>query len=293
MKKLTDEEIGENIYKLISKKDMNEIKEGKDNGSEILEISVNDIVPNKNQPRENFDEDNLLSLAESIEENGLIQPIIIKKLGDKYELIAGERRLRAVKLLDMEKIPAIIRDIDDKKSAKLALIENIQREDLTPVEEALAYKNMIENYNVTQKELSKSIGKSRPYISNTIRLLDLDEQVLDHINNNLISIGHGKAILALDDKETQRKLAKEIMDKGLSVRETERIIKKINEEKPNEEKVDPNVIMEKDNYLITLEEQLMMSLGTKVNLIPGKKKGIIEIEYYTEDDLGRIIERLQ
>lgn len=248
----------------------------------ILNISIKDIIPNQNQPRVDFDNDLLEELAKSIEIHGLIQPILVRNIKGKYEIIAGERRWRACKLAGLKEVPSIVKDIGQEESAKIALIENIQREDLNPVEEAKAYKRLMEEFNLTQEELSLTIGKSRSYISNSVRILNLDNKVLDHISSGELSQGHGKAILSIKDKEQQVKIAKEILYKNLNVRDAENLTRnKNNVEKGLEE-----------SYIISIEEKLMMSLGTKVNLLQGEKKGKIEIEYYGDEDLERLLEIL-
>lgn len=247
-------------------------------------IDINLISPNKNQPRKNIDKKALAELADSIKAHGLIQPIIIRKVGKKYEIIAGERRWRASKIAGLEEIPCIIKDIDDKVSSKYALIENIQREDLNPIEEAIAYKKLMEDYDLTQEELAKELGKSRSYIANTVRLLNLHEKVIEYISKGQLTAGHGKALLSIKDKEKQLQVAEEIIKKGLNVRDVENISNKKDKKKDKDKK---------EPYIIEVEENLMRILGTKVNLVQGKKKGKIEIEYYGNEDLERIIDILK
>lgn len=248
----------------------------------IEEIKVDDIVVNKNQPRNKFDQEKIIELAESIKKNGLLQPILVRKTDNNYELIAGERRLRATKHLNKEKILAIIIDATDVESAKYALIENIQRENLDPIEEALGYKKLLENYKLTQQELSDYIGKSRSYIANSMRILKLDKEVLDKLQDGSISVGHGKLLLSLG-KEEQIKTLEEIIKKDLSVRDTESLIREINIKTTRKNK--KNI---KDPHIKELEDIFMKKLGTKVNFVKGKKKGKIEIEYYNQEDLDRI-----
>lgn len=256
----------------------------------IKDIDINLIVPNKNQPRRSFNEENLVELAKSIKLNGLIQPIIIRKLGKKYEIIAGERRLRAAKIAGFKEIPSIIKDIDDAKSSKFAIIENIQREDLSPVEEGQAYKMLIDKYKLTQEELADEMGKSRSYISNAMRILSLDREILDLLEEGQLSQGHAKVLLSIKSDKVQKEIAKEIIEKSLSVRETESLIDEISKkEKPDKKSSRKK---QKPSNVIAVEESLMSSLGTKVNLKTGKKKGKIEIEYYGLEDLERLIEIL-
>lgn len=254
----------------------------------IVNIKISDIYPNNTQPRKNFDEDKIISLCDSIKKHGVLQPIVLKPNDDgKYMIIAGERRYRACVMAKKEEIPAIIKDIPIKEVMEIALIENLQRENLNIIEEGLAYKNLIEKYNSTQEELASLIGKSRPYITNTMRLLNLSKEVIKYIELEQISPGHGKALLRISDEKKQIELAQRIIKENLSVRKTEEIIKDIIENKKKKNKP-----KEKDIFIKDIEERLTNCLGTKVNIFSGKKKGKIEIEYYTDDDLNDIIERL-
>lgn len=259
-------------------------------GDLIKDVDIGLIVPNKNQPRRSFDEEKLKELSKSIKVNGLIQPIIIRKTGKKYELIAGERRLRAAKLAGFKEIPSIVRDIDEARSSKFAVIENIQRENLNPVEEGQAYRMLIDKYKLSQDELASQVGKSRSYISNAMRILNLDGEILELIEEGKLSPGHAKVLLSIKSDKVQRELAQEIIEKDLSVRETESLLAEISKgEKP---KKIPSRKRKKPSNVIAVEESLMSSLGTKVNLKTGKKKGKIEIEYYGLEDLERLIEIL-
>ena len=251
----------------------------------IVHININEIEPNEEQPRKQFEKKSLNELKESIEQFGIIQPIIVRKKEDKYEIIAGERRWRAAKEAKLEEIPCIIKEIDDKEAMKLALIENIQREDLNPIEEASAYKSLMENYKLTQEDLAKTIGKSRSYVGNTVRLLNLDEEIIKNIAEGKLSSSHGRTLLAISDKNERLKTADEIINNKMNVRETEKIAKKSKKRKPK-------AMPTKDPFIVDIEEKLMSSLGTKVNLIPKKTGGKIEIEFYSAEDLERIIEIL-
>ncbi len=253
----------------------------------IKNISIKDIVPKEDQPRRDFDKNALKDLARSIEVHGVIQPILLRKLEDKYEIVAGERRYRASKIANLEEIPSIIVDVDGEDAAKLALIENIQREDLNPIEEAMAYRQLMEDFDLKQEELANAIGKSRSYITNSIRLLNLDDKVIEYLYTGKLTTGHGKVLLGIKDREQQIKVADKIISVGLNVRETESEVKKTKDTKKKHKSkrdIDP--------YTRDIEEQLMRSLGTKVNLIKGDKIGKIEIEYYGEEDLKRIFEIL-
>nr|WP_130805436.1 ParB/RepB/Spo0J family partition protein [Senegalia massiliensis] len=253
----------------------------------IIDIKLSKVKPNKNQPREKFNLDTIEELSRSIDKVGLIQPIVVKKSNSGYEIIAGERRFRAVKNLGVDTIPAIIRE-DDKKSAEIALIENIQRENLNPIEEAYAYENIIRKNEITQEQLSNIIGKSRSYIANLMRLLKLSDKIQDMMKEGLLSGGHARALLSISEKEVQYDIAKTILEQKLSVRETEKLVLKYKNESNTKKK---NKVR-KDPMIAEIEEDLRKVFGTKVNINKGRKKGKIEIEYYNDDDLDRIIELL-
>ncbi|MCC0649145.1 ParB/RepB/Spo0J family partition protein [Clostridioides sp. ZZV15-6598] len=266
-----------------------EIK-GETSDKEIVSIDIDKIYPNEVQPRKQFDEEKIKVLSESIKNYGVLQPIVVKMdENNKYMIIAGERRFRASKLANKSQIPAIIKDIEMKDIMEIALIENLQREDLNSIEEALAYKSLIEHYNVTQEEISEAVGKSRPHITNTLRLLNLGQDVIDMIDNGKITAGHGKALLRIVDKKLQLQIAKKIEEEELSVREVENIAKKISE---NKEEDMPKKSKPKDVFILDVEDKLRNIFGTKVNISKGKKKGKIEIEYYNDDDLNSIVSML-
>ncbi|MDY0236019.1 MAG: ParB/RepB/Spo0J family partition protein [Gudongella sp.] len=246
-------------------------------------VELNSIIPREDQPRKVFDKGALDDLAQSIKENGVIQPIILRKAENEYQIIAGERRWRAAKLAGLVSIPSIVRSIDAETTAKISLIENIQRENLNAIEEAQAYKSLLDEYDLKQEELAKAVGKSRAYISNTLRLLKLDKAVIEYIYEGKLSAGHGKALLSIEDKEEQKRIADRIIADGLNVRETE------NKTSKNKKRISKKM---KDSYIIDLEEQLMGALGTKVQLVAKKKSGKIEIEYYDNDDLERLLDLL-
>ena len=261
--------------------------ETKEKSSSTTLIPLNSIVNNSDQPRKFFDSDNIAELAESIKNHGIIQPLILKKNGNKYVIIAGERRWRAAKMLSLKEVPAIIMELSDKEILEISLIENIQRQDLNPIEEALAYRKLIDDFNLTQQELSKRIGKSRVAITNTLRLINLDERVQQYLIESVISEGHGRALLAVEDKHLQYDLAQKIIDEKLSVRELERLIKLLFKEKDNDNKKKNEEI---NPYIKDVQNRLQDYFGTKVNINSKNKKGKIEIEYYSEDDLNRILE---
>ncbi|NLM47696.1 MAG: ParB/RepB/Spo0J family partition protein [Epulopiscium sp.] len=256
--------------------------------NQIKMISINSIEPNKEQPRKYFDEDKLEELASSIKEHGIIQPLIVKQEEDYYVIVAGERRWRAARLAGLKEIPVIIQDYTTKELMEISLIENIQREDLNAIEEAKAYETLMNQFSLTQEELAGRIGKSRPAIANTLRLLQLDEKIQELIIQGEITEGHGRAILRLPDKEAQLALAKKIIKDHLSVRETE---KKVDEmlKKPKKKTIKD----EKEVIYKEIEDKIKNILGTKVQITRGKKKGKIEIEYYNENDLERILYLLE
>ncbi|MBZ9637391.1 ParB/RepB/Spo0J family partition protein [Clostridium sp. FP1] len=255
-------------------------------GSTVLKISMNLIKANKDQPRKSFDPEKISELAQSIKEHGVIQPIILNREDDTYAVIAGERRFRAAKSIGLVEIPAIIMNIENKEVLEISLIENIQREDLNPIEEALAYKRLLVDFNLTQEEISKKVCKSRTAITNCMRLLNLDERVQDYIIDGVISEGHGRAILGISDKEIQYGIAQMVIDDSLSVRETEKLVKNFENEK--KEKV---VKHENNIYYKDIMNKLENRFGTKVFInSKNKNKGKIEIEYYSEEDFERILE---
>ncbi len=253
---------------------------------EIVELDIKNIYPNEDQPRKVFDEEKIQILSESIKSYGVLQPIVVKpdEYG-KYMIIAGERRYRASRLAKKSSIPAVIKDLPIRDIMEIALIENLQREDLNPIEEALAYRSLIENHNVTQEEISEAVGKSRPHITNTIRLLNLRKEIIDMVEYGEITAGHGKALLRITDKDKQLEVANKIIEEGLSVRATEILAKKISEEKD----IKIPTKKEKDLFIVDVEEKLRNIFGTKVNISKGKKKGKIEIEYYNDDELNNIV----
>ena len=280
--------LGKGLDSMIpEKKTKAEMKEAQDKS--LAEIKISEIDPNMGQPRKKFDEDELLELAESIKIHGVIQPIILTKRGKRYEIIAGERRWRASKLAGLVKIPAVIREYTDKEIMEVSLIENIQRQDLNPIEEALAFKNLIDEYKMKQDDLAERVSKSRSAITNALRLLKLDDKVKAMLAEGLISTGHARALLAVEDKNKQQILATKIFDEKLSVRETEKLVKQIleNKEPKKEEKPSEKLIYKK------LEDSLKSIIGSKVS-IKGRDngKGKIEIDYYSIEELDRITELL-
>ena len=257
---------------------------------DIITIDLKSIYPNQDQPRRVFDEEKIKILSESIKNYGVLQPIVLKPDDKgKYMIIAGERRYRASKLARKSDIPAVIKDIPMKDIMEIALIENLQREELNPIEEALAYRSLIKNYEVTQEEISEAVGKSRPHITNTLRLLNIPQKIMYMIDQGQLTAGHGKALLRVNDENLQLELANKVIAEELSVRATEALAKKICEDNIKEV---PKKSKEKDVFIVDVEEKLRNIFGTKVNISKGKKKGKIEIEYYNEDDLNNIVSML-
>ena len=251
---------------------------------EIIYVQSEQIKPNPFQPREDFDQKNIEELAQSIKEKGVIQPLLVRRKGDGYELIAGERRLRAVKSLGLNEIPIIIRDVSDQDSLELALIENIQREGLNPIEEAHAYQHLMDKFQVTQEKISEVLGKARVTITNTLRLLKLPHEIQQEMKKGRISFAHGRTLLEIEDANQQRRLAQEIITKGLSVRELESLIK-TSRPKGLRRKI---VQGQGEPLLVLLEEQMQHALATKVRIIKRQKRGHINIEFYSQEDLERI-----
>lgn len=253
-----------------------------------LELKLSDIVPNSEQPRTDFDEDALTELAESIRQFGVLQPLLVQKKGKFYEIIAGERRWRAAKIAGLKKVPVIIKDFTDLETVEISLIENIQRENLNSIEEAYAYKRLIEEFHLKQDEVAERVSKSRAAVTNSMRLLKLDERVQKMLVEDMITSGHARALLSLEDPELQYQTAQKVFDEKLSVRETEKLVKKILnpkkiQEKPADEQM--NAVYER------MEERLKGIVGTKVAISRGKgNKGKIEIEYYSQEELERILE---
>jgi len=254
----------------------------------IVTIDIDKIIPNRDQPRKTFDKEKLENLEKSIELHGIVQPIIVRKVPEGYEIVAGERRWRAAKNVGLKEIPCIVKELEEDKVIEFALIENLQREDLNDIEEALAYKKLIEEHSLTQERISIITGKSRSYIANTLRLLNLTGEVQRMIIEGKITGGHGKALLKIEDEKLQLEVANRVIKDELSVRETERLVNKIaegNKKRKRESR--------KDSHILYIEEILKETLGTKVSIVKGKKKGKIEIEYYSDDDLDRIINILR
>ena len=258
-----------------------------DSPDTVKYIKTFDIMPNANQPRKTFDEEKIQDLANSIIEHGVIQPIVLRKKDNGYEIVAGERRWRAAIKAGLSEVPCLIRELDDEQNMLLAIIENMQREDLNPIEEAEGLNQMIVTYGMTQEQVSKSVGKSRPYITNSLRLLKLPEYVLELISAGKISAAHGRTMITIDEEEARKKLCSRIVKEGLSVRETERLAAEIGKpkKKPAKRVKNPNVSR--------VEEELKEVLGTKININQKGSKGKIEIEFFSKDELERLIDMLK
>lgn len=255
--------------------------------SGVQVMKINEVEPNRDQPRKNFDEDALLELSDSIKQFGVLQPLLVRKRKDYYEIIAGERRWRAAKLAGVKEVPVIEKEYTDQEILEIGLIENIQRENLNPIEEAIAYKRLLEEFNLKQDEVAERVSKSRTAVTNSMRLLKLSDKVQQMIIDDMISTGHARALLAIDDPELQYTLANKIFDEKLSVRETEKLVKEIkNPKKPKEKKPVANSFIYQD-----LEEKMKSVFGTKVSIASkGKGKGKIEIEYYSDDELEHLFD---
>jgi len=252
----------------------------------VKEIRINDIEPNSGQPRKNFNDEKLTQLAESIKQHGVVQPLIIQREVGGYKIVAGERRWRAAKIAGLKTVPVIVRDLSDKQVMEIALIENLQREDLNPIEEAQGFRTLIDEFELTQEELAARIGKSRSAVANSLRLLSLAGQVREMLFEEKLSVGHAKVLLALDDEKLQQETAAAVIKNDLSVRQTETVVKKLLQASKEKKRVIHEI---KVNYLEEIERKLSEKLGRKVRLVSGRKKGRIELEFYGNDDLETLI----
>jgi ParB family chromosome partitioning protein len=259
-------------------------------------VNINKVEPNREQPRKNFDEDALVELSESIKQFGVLNPLLVQDKKDYYEIIAGERRWRASKLAGLKEIPVIVKELSEQEVVEYALIENIQRENLNPIEEAVAYKRLLEEFHLKQDEVAERVSKSRTAVTNSMRLLKLNEKVQQMVIDDMISTGHARALLGIDDLDKQYTVAQKIFDEKLSVRETEKLVKKVQQEKDNpvEEKTELKLDPKMEAIYHDLEEKMKVILGTKVSINQkDDKKGKIEIDYYSMDELDRIIDLIR
>lgn len=262
------------------------IPEGPQEKEKIVSLAIEKMRASDFQPRKYFSEARLRELADSIKEKGIIQPILVRPKGDSYEIIAGERRFRAAQLLGYKEVPALVKNVGDGDVLELSLIENIQREELNRMEEARAYKRLSGEFRLTHEDIAKRVSKDRATVSNTMRLLDLPEKIQDFIEENTISMGHAKCLIALENDKAQLKLCQKIINKGLSVRQTELLARAEQGDKPQAKKKPRNG----DVFLANLEQKLQRYLGTRVRIQQGKKRGKIQIEYFSTEDLNRILE---
>lgn len=289
--------LGKGLDSLIANKvgtaPLAENKKSEEKPAEV-KVKISKVEPNREQPRKNFDEDALLELAESIKQFGVLQPLLVQDRKDYYEIIAGERRWRAAKIAGLKEVPVIIKKLTEQEMVEISLIENIQRENLNPIEEALAYKRLLNEFNLKQDEVAERVSKSRTAVTNSMRLLKLNEKVQQMVIDDMLTTGHARALLGIEDQEKQYVVAQQIFDEKLSVRETEKLVKKIQKEKDlpekKKEELDEQVVLAYHD----VEEKMKLILGTKVNIrAKDDKKGKIEIEYYSMDEFNRIFEMMQ
>ncbi|MBQ2798622.1 MAG: ParB/RepB/Spo0J family partition protein [Ruminiclostridium sp.] len=256
-----------------------------DDDENVSTLKLTDIEPNKDQPRKNFDIEALKTLADSIRQNGIIQPLLVRSLPDgTYQIVAGERRWRAAKMAGLTEVPVFVKELTDQQTQQIALIENLQRENLNPIEEALGYKELIEKYDMTHEEVAKVVGKARASISNALRLLELPEAIRDLVENKDLSAGHAKVLLSVKDNKNVVDLAFKAATKEVSVRELERMVKNL--DKPEKED------KPKDRFYTEAEISLSAALGTAVRVVPGKKKNVLEIDFFSNEELSEIINKL-
>lgn len=282
-----DSLITDKVGKNTTVKEKTEEKEATDG----VMLNINKVEPNRDQPRRNFDEDALLELAESIKQFGILQPLLVQKKDDYYQIVAGERRWRAAKMAGIKEVPVIIKQLSDQEIMEISLIENIQRENLNPIEEALAYKRLLNEFNLKQDEVAERVSKSRTAVTNSMRLLKLNEKVQQMVIDEMLTTGHARALLGIDDQEKQFLVAQKIFDEKLSVRDTEKMVKKLQKEK-KENKDTADLKDEKLEAIYRdLEEQIKQIFGTKVYIKQkNAKEGKVEIEYYSQDELDRIVD---
>jgi len=255
-----------------------------DNENGILQLKITEIEANENQPRRKFDEEALASLAESIKEHGIVQPIVVRREGTGYQIVAGERRWRAARIAGLKTVPVVVKDYSDTQVLEIALIENLQREDLNPIEEANAYKALIDEHSLSQEEIGKRIGKSRSAITNSLRLLNLPSEIIEYLISGKLTAGHARALLAFEDDKKKIEIANRIINENLNVRQVEKLAKE--KQKTKKPKI-------KSAEICDIEERLRNIFGTKVTITHSKKKGKIEIEYYGIDDLDKILNILE
>ena len=265
-----------------------------EHAADAIMMDIAKVEPNREQPRKKFDEDALLELAESIKQFGVLQPLLVQERDDYYEIIAGERRWRAAKMAGVKKVPVIIKKLTEQEIMEISLIENIQREDLNPIEEALAYKRLLSEFNLKQDEVAERVSKSRTAVTNAMRLLKLNDKVQQMVIEEMLTTGHARALLGIEDQEKQYTIAQKIFDEKLSVRDTEKLVKSLQNEKKKQTDVRIKLDPKLEAIYHDLEEQMKVILGTKVSINhKDDKKGKLEIEYYSQDELDRIIDLLR
>ena len=296
-KEADKEKIVEKVVEKVVEKPVEKIIEKVVEKPVDVRMKIDEIEPNRMQPRKKFDEDALQELAESIKQYGLIQPIVVKKNNDYYEIVVGERRWRAARIAGLKEVPVIIKEYDNKESMEIAIVENLQREDLNPIEEAEAYRRLIDEFGLKQDEAAQKVSKSRTAVTNALRLLKLDERVQKMVIDDMISGGHARALLAIEDKEEQYGMAMTVFDNKMSVRETEKLVRdylKKLEEKDSDEKTKKKDFSQMETIYGQLEERMKSIIGTKVAIRSRNYKKVkIEIEYYSNDELERIIDLIE
>ena len=257
-------------------------------------VPLSEIRPNPRQPRRFFDEQKIAELADSVRDQGILQPLVVRKVADGYELILGERRFRAAQRAEMEHVPVIVKEASDAESLEMALVENIQREELTPIEEALAYRQLMEEFDLTQEQVARRVGKSRPTVTNLLRVLNLPDEIRDAVDAGSLTAGHARALLALDAPAEQLRVGRRVMQRGLSVRETEALVARAGvgvETDMPDRGADKTARL--DIFLKTLQDDLIRALGTKVSLVPRQRGGRIQIDYYSNEELEGLVKRLK
>jgi len=259
-------------------------------GEQVKDVSISEIRPNPYQPRKEFEQSAIDELSQSIKEHGIIQPLIVRKSIKGYELVAGERRLRAAKQSGLKQVPVVVKAYTDQQLMEIALIENLQRENLNPLEEAEAYEKLIAHHEYTQEQLAQRIGKSRPHVANMLRLLQLPEKIRKMVSTAALSMGHARALLTVEKEQVQQQLVKDVVEKGLSVRQLEELVKQLNVSRETKKKKKP---AKNEPVLVEIEERLRSLFGTSVKIKKGTKRGKIEIDFYSQEDLQRIIDLLQ
>ena len=294
LRKGLDSLIADKVSTKPAAKEAEKKKPTSEHAADAVMMDIAKVEPNREQPRKKFDEDALLELAESIKQFGVLQPLLVQERDDYYEIIAGERRWRAAKMAGVKKVPVIIKKLTEQEIMEISLIENIQREDLNPIEEALAYKRLLSEFNLKQDEVAERVSKSRTAVTNAMRLLKLNEKVQQMVIDEMLTTGHARALLGIEDQEKQYTVAQKIFDEKVSVRDTEKLVKSLQNEKKKQTDVRTQIDPKLEAIYQDLEEQMKVILGTKVSINhKDSEKGKLEIEYYSQDELDRIIDLLR